>query len=128
MKRSPPKGFTLFLVIGIMALISMAMVTVTALNNVMAIRTDRLYLQACVRNMKASAWAWSNRNADQLAEKLSEGPMSLETETLKIPGGRLVLTLDSALDVTGRLQVTMGCSKRKVTLNRNANFPISGAD
>ena len=102
----------------------MAMVTVTTLSNSMSIRTDRLYLQACQRNMKA--WAWARANADQLSEKLSDGPLTLETESLHIPDGRLVLA--PAPDAATRLQVAISCSKRKATLNRTANFSIAGAD
>ena len=73
-------------------------------------------------------WAWSHHNVDQLSEKLSQEPVTLKTESLKIPGEKLVLTLDPVPDATARLLVTIGCSKRKVTLNRSASFPISGAN
>ena len=91
------RGFVLVYVIGIISLVGLAMVILTAIFRTVSYDTNITYLECCRRDLQASGMAWAMYNADNLKQQTApEKAESADDEAAKASQGLVTVTLDVA--------------------------------
>ena len=122
------KGFTFYLVIVAIALTGSSLFLLTHISNGMAHRSDRMYLKACYRNLRASGLVWVRHNATKIAELPSNEPCVLDTTDLQIPDSHINVSRgnDGDSHKDKKLTIEVRCSKRKMSIRQKTIVSPNG--
>jgi hypothetical protein len=107
------KGFLMLYVLVLIALLAAAMILLADASGSMAHETRRQYLQACERNLAASALAWVAKNG--IPEEASK---RLDVEALSIPEAQVEVEAPLASETPATFCLRVSCGEGIGTLRR----------
>jgi hypothetical protein len=124
------KGFTFYLVIVAIALTGSSLFLLTHISNGMAHHSDRMYLKACYRNLRASGLIWVRHNTTKIAELPSNESRVLDTTDLQIPDSHINVSRGNGGDDSHKdkkLTIEVRCSKRKMSMCKKTIVSTNGS-
>jgi len=122
MNRGNSKGFSLLIAVACISLAAGTLYVLAATADSLMVDADRDCIEACSRNLSASAAAWARQNADTLAAA-GEGGIALDAALLEIPHA----SLHVAAAGHGAVEVQIECRRGRATCRRTATFaPAEG--
>ncbi|MHC4264582.1 MAG: hypothetical protein ACYSUK_01460 [Planctomycetota bacterium] len=123
MKRKKENGFGMVMIMAILTLASasMTLFVLTGGSNKLMFQTDDAYLHACQDNLKASAIAWAEINAQQEA---GYKEIQLDIIEMNIPRSELTVKISTPENKKTQLDVMASCSKARNTLTRKYTYQI----
>jgi hypothetical protein len=124
MKEPRQKGIALILVITAMAIIGLEMHVLSGGSNTMLHQSNRIYLQACKRNLTASGLAWAKQNIRNNNTDVFGKRMELDASALNIKDSGLTVTVSTAPDKAAQAQINASCSRSGRTLRSNKKYEI----
>ena len=114
MTRQRSGGYALLLAICAISLAGAALFVLACGSRSLLLDADQAYLEACTRNLRASAAAWAQQNAGDAAK--STAGMVIDVERLDIPDGSVRIFADA----TGTMTVETQCRRGRLTMRRSA--------
>ena len=107
MKR---QGFTIVLVLAILALVGVALVVLADITDTLALESQRAYTNACQRNLTASGALWLAHNSEKTSKEALVKGIDLDAKDLHGTSLRVSQTADGQPRITaecrsGRLAV-----------------------
>ena len=124
MKNEKNKGFTLMLVVMLIALIGIVVSLLTEASNTMIFQSNKTYLQACERNLIASGLAWSKINIKKESGDISGKVIELDVTELNIHGSSLNVNLSSPVETRPEVRIRTSCSRGRQTLTSDNTYII----
>ena len=125
MKQHKNDGMVLILVIVLMALIGAALVMLTAGAKTLMYDANRHYLQACNRNLAASAYAWAQKTVKDESGKIPTQKIELNTSTLGLKNADLTVSFASSNHDQVSVDIQTRCTRGKVTRQFRHLYKIS---
>ncbi len=116
MKRAERSGYANILAVAAVALVAAAVVVLADTSDTLMFDSDLAYLQACNRNLSASALAWAKQNQDKLRDSGPSEGIQLDVEQLGIPAGNLNVSPLKAREKGLRVQIDTQCGRNKMKL------------
>ena len=105
MKKTRENGFVLILVVAMIAFIGAEMFVLTAASRVIAYQANRTYLDACERNLTASAIVWAKHNPKSKSAEEPSDTVELDTQGLNISNAGLSVTVNKTEDGDIRVEI-----------------------
>ena len=124
MKNKRNKGFTLLLVITLIALIGIVVSLITEASNTMLFQSNKDYLEACQRNLIVSGLAWSKINIKKDSRDISGKMIELDVTELNIRGSSLTVNINSPVETRPQVRIRTSCSRGRKTLKSDDIYKI----
>ena len=124
MKKTRQKGFALVLVITALAIIGLEMHVLSSGANTMLYQSNRAYLEACKRNLIASAQAWAKLNIRNNNIDTFEKTVELNIAKLNIKDSSLTVTISVPTDKEPQAQINTSCSRSRQTFKSDKKYQI----
>ena len=96
MTRTSQGGFAIILVVGLLALVGMALSLLAQATGMMEQEAQRALAEARLANLTASAAAWAERHGPEVAGK---PPRALDAKGFGIPGAKLTVVVAKGREV-----------------------------
>ena len=125
MKHAQRSGYAIILALTAVALMAAALILLTDTSDTLMFDANLSYLQACDRNLSASALAWASHNQKKLPKSQPSDRIQLDVELLGIPAGTLNVTASQAQGKGLKVQVDTQCGLNKIKLNRTCNYLLT---
>ena len=125
MKQAQRSGFAIILAVAAVALVGAAVLLLADMSDTLMFDSDLAYLQACNRNLSASALAWARQNQDKLRDSGPSEGIQLDVERLGIPAGNLNVAPLKDREKGLRVQIDTQCGRNKMKLERTCNYLIT---
>ena len=125
MKHAERSGYTIILAITAVALVSVAVVVLADTSDTLMFDSNLSYLQACDRNLSASALAWAGKHQEKLRDSEPSKGIQLDVTQLEIPAGNLKVAALKAGKKDLSLQIDIQCGRNKIKLKRTHNYLIT---
>ena len=113
------KGFVLFFVIVMLAVIGTYMIILTRDANIIVFQTQRAYLEACGANMVASGRTWAQENVN-----VAVGTFELDTSEFGVGQSALRVAASSREGGQRRIGVSSQCTRQQLTVKDADSFAI----
>ena len=127
MTRRRRKGFSIVLALLAVSLAGMAMAMLAAASGNLAFSSRRAYIEACDRNLRASALAWTRRRPAAAGDTPKNEKIELNTAALEIPNARLSVTRLPEKNGQPRWKITTHCRRKRMAI-RTERIHRLGAD
>lgn len=124
MKNRKNKGFILVLIAVLVALTGIIMAFLTSTSKTMLFQSNKNYLQACERNMIASALAWSEINIQKESGETSGKTVELDVTEMDIRGSSLTVNLSSPAQTSPQVRISTSCSFGRNNLTSDKIYKI----
>lgn len=124
MKNERKNGFVLVLVITAIAVIAVTMLVLSAGANTMLFQSDTAYLQACQRNLVASALAWAKQQIESQSKESLDRTIKLDVTEMDIRGSALAVLIRITADKEPEVQINASCSRARRTLRHDDKYRI----
>lgn len=124
MKNERKNGFVLVLVITAIAVIAVTMVVLSAGANTMLFQSDTAYLQACQRNLVASALAWAKQQIKSQSKETLDRTIKLDVTDMDIRGSALAVLIRIPADKEPEVQINASCSRARRTFRHDDKYRI----
>ena len=125
MKQAERNGFAIILAVAAVALVGAAVLLLADMSDTLMFDSDLAYLQACNRNLSASALAWARQNQDKLRDSGPSERIQLDVERLGIPAGNLNVAPLKDREKVLRVQIDTQCGRNKMKLERTCNYLVT---
>ena len=125
MKHSTRGGFMLILAVVGVGLVAAAMLILAGLAHSLIFDANQGYLEACNRNLTASALAWAQQNRDKIRDSQEDEPIELDISGLDTADGNLQITVLEPRKRTPRLQINIEYSCRGHEFRRGDIYVIT---
>ncbi len=125
MKQAQRSGFAIILAVAAVALVGAAVFVLADTSDSLMFESDLAYLQACNRNLSASALAWARQNQDKLRDSGPSEGIQLDVERLGIPAGNLNVAPLKDRGKGLRVQIDTQCGRNKMKLERTRNYLVT---
>ncbi len=125
MKQAQRSGYAIILAVAAVALVGAAVFVLADTSDTLMFESNITYLQACNRNLSASALAWARQNQDKLRDSGPSEGIQLDVERLEIPAGNLKVAPLKARGKGLRVQIDTQCGRNKLKLKRTCNYLIT---
>ncbi|MHC4187707.1 MAG: hypothetical protein ACYSRQ_05895 [Planctomycetota bacterium] len=122
MKKTKEKGFAMIIVIVTLAIVSMALFILTGGSKTIMFQANNAYLHACQDNLKASAIAWAEMNAQQ---QTAGKEIQLDITEMNIPRSELTVKVSTPENQKTQIELIASCSKARNTLTREYTYQIN---
>ena len=122
MRNHQKKGLTLIIVLLVLALVGVAIFILAEISRSIIFESNMAYVQACKRNMTASALVWASKNHKDLTVDEKSKVISLDIEALKIKGGSLTIELLEAGKETPNVEITSKCQSGRIKLDHRDTY------
>lgn len=124
MKKARQNGFVLILVITALAIIGVEMSVLTDSSSTMMFQTNKAYLKACERNLKASGLAWAKRNIQNKSRENFGKTVELDVSKMDILGSLLKVTISISRGKEPQAQIETTCSRGRQTFRDTKSYKI----
>ena len=124
MRHPTPHGFVLILAIVAVGLVAASLLILAGLANAILFDANQEYLQACNRNLTASALAWAQHNRDKISDASGTGKIELDVSCLNVTDGYLHITLLEPQKRAARLQISTECRREAMKLKRSDIYSL----
>jgi len=111
MKESSEKGFILFYLIALIALMSTSLLILTRISSNMAYQSDKAYLDASLKNLEVSAKSWVALHHKQLGQNSPSMQRRLDCNDFQISNPPILIRLSDSKDKA--IHIDYQCSYRK---------------
>ena len=125
MKQAQRNGYAIILAVAAVALVGAAVFVLADTSDTLMFDSDLAYLQACNRNLSASALAWASQNQDKLRDSGRSEGIQLDVERLEIPAGNLNVAPLKAREKGLSVQIDTQCGRNKMKLERTCNYLVT---
>ena len=125
MKQSNRNGYVIILAVTAIALVGAALFILAGLANSLLFDANQAYLEACNRNLAASALAWAQHNRSKISASSKTEQIQLDVSYLDIPDGDLRITLLEPGGKPSRLQINTQCRRETMKLKRSDTYLIT---
>lgn len=124
MKNKKQKGVALVLAIIAMSIIGIEMHVLSRGANTMLILSDRVYLEACKRNLVTSGLAWAKQNIQNDNTDNFEKSIELDVTNLNIKNSSLAVTITIPTNEEPQAKIDVSCSRNRRTLESDKIYKI----
>ncbi|MHC4477758.1 MAG: hypothetical protein ACYTEL_19105 [Planctomycetota bacterium] len=121
---SARKGFALVTVVVLIAGMGAALFVLAGIGNTVLFESDTAYLQACERNLIASALAWARNNIKTQNKESFGKTVVLDAEKMGIHEASLSVTIDMATEGKAEVRISTRCSRRRRTFRHSGKYKI----
>jgi hypothetical protein len=128
MKKIRQNGFVLVIVIMAIAIMSVAMFTLSDIVKTMQFQSQTAYLRACRRNLQASGLVWAKENIRNKSGEILYKTIQLDVSKMNIRVSALDVTISRTSDNRAEVQVDTSCSRGRQTLNSSDKYGIEFHD
>jgi hypothetical protein len=128
MKKIRQNGFVLVIVIMAIAIMSVAMFTLSDIVKTMQFQSQTAYLRACRRNLQASGLVWAKENIRNKSGEILDKTIQLDVSKMNIRVSALDVTIRRASDNQAEVQVNTSCSRGRQTLKGSDKYGIGFHD
>ena len=111
MKESTEKGFVLFYLIALIALMSTSLLILTRISSSMAYQSDKAYLDASLKNLEVSAKSWVALHPKQPTQNASNTQRNLDCNEFQITNSQILIHFLDSTD--NAIRIDCQCSYRK---------------
>jgi hypothetical protein len=118
-------GFTLIVVITMIALMGAMFVVLGEMSRTFVFETNTAYLDACSRNLSASGFAWAKYNVKNKGKKFPAGRIPVDVTDMNMPVA--TLSLDVGQNRGGKTEVIIhvSVSRGEQLLRKETTYLIS---
>ena len=125
MRQTNRNGYVIILAVTAIALVGAALFVLAGLANSLLFDANQACLEACNRNLAASALAWAQHNRNKITASSKTEQIQLDVSYLDIPDGDLRITLLEPKEKSPRLQIDTECSREGMKLKRSDSYLIT---
>ena len=111
MKDSTSKGFVLFYLIALIALMSLSLLILTKMSSNMAQQSDKAYFDANLKNLEVSARSWAKLHHKQSMQNTPSMKRSLNCNNFQISYPQILIHFPDSTD--SAIHIEYQCSYRK---------------
>jgi hypothetical protein len=124
MRTYQKTGFSLIIVLVVLSLVGVAIFILAEISRSIIFESNMAYVQACRRNMTASALAWASENHKDITADKKPKVISLDIETLGIKGGSLAIEWLETGNKTAEVEITTKCKSGRITLDSKNTYRL----
>ncbi len=125
MRQLQRNGYVIILSVVAIALVGAALLILAGLANSLLFDANQAHVQACNRNLVASALAWAQHNRDRISDSSETERIQLDIHQLNIPDGDLRITLLEPRKESPKLQIHTECRREAMKLKRSDIYLIT---
>ena len=124
MNRMKRNGSAIVLALVAVSLVGSAVAILSASSSEMVFDANRAYLEACSRNLAASALAWAHHHRRRPAASRPAGEVPLDVEDLEIPNASLRVALTPLKGDCVGVRIASQCRRSRLPLNRQHTYRL----
>ncbi len=121
------KGTVLVLVISIMGFMGVAMLTLSSASNMLNFQTNKVYLEACERNLTSSGLSWAKTHIKNETITDFNDTISLDVNDMKILRSSLELKISNQNNEQKEVQIKTSCGQARLNRSTQKSFIIKGS-
>ncbi len=125
-RRRLRKGSTIVIALLALSLVATGLFLLGQGANTMMFNSNRAYVEACSRNLTASALAWAQQNRSTLAREGQQAEITLDVERLEVPNGHLGIILERPDAKSMKIEINTKCRRGRMAVERSQThlFPL----
>jgi hypothetical protein len=120
------KGTVLVLVISIMGFMGVVMLFLSSASNTMNFQTNKVYLEACERNLTSSGLSWAKANIKNETITDFNDTIPLDVNDMNILRSSLELKINQNNE-QNEVQIKTSCGQARLNRSTQKSFIINGS-
>jgi hypothetical protein len=125
MRRFQKKGYIMILALLMMTLTGMAIIILNLGIKSILYESNRVYFEACSRNLNTSGYAWAQQAAVLQSADLSTEITNFDIEAMNIPRGSLSVQVVDPNAPGIIIEITTTCGQGTMMLRRSQSYLVT---
>ncbi len=118
------KGTVLILVISIIGFMGVVMLFLSTASNTMNFQTNKVYLQACERNLISSGLNWAKTNLKNETITDFNDTIILDVNDMNILRSSLEIKVNPSSDDQNEVRIRTSCGRAKLNIKTSETFKL----